>query len=106
MPLTKDDYKQAITVQDACNLSGVVNSFSALMKRLSEDGLDTAAKNRHPIAIMYASKIAALTGCEHIETFSEAYDKCVERSRPDDWNNNESCDFNRCGCHDIDGNPI
>ena len=67
---------EAILVQDACNLSGVVHSFSRLMAFLCAIGLDTEARNRHPIAVLFASKVASLTGCERMERFSESYEWC------------------------------
>lgn len=71
----------AIAVQDACNLSGVVHAFSRAMTALSEMGLDTNAKNTHPIAILYSSKIASLTGSESRGAFSTAYDWAKQHSK-------------------------
>jgi hypothetical protein len=68
--------KEAIDVQDACNLSGVAHGFSRAMSKLCELGLDTSARNRHPVAVMWSSKIASLTGSESGEEFSRAYDAC------------------------------
>lgn len=72
--------REAILVQDACNLSGVVHSFSRVMSLLSEisnrQKRGTDWKNHHPIAVMYASKIAALTGAELSSVFSKAYERC------------------------------
>jgi hypothetical protein len=65
--------QEALDVQDACNLSGVVHSFARVMSALSERGLDTRAKNRHPAAVLFANKIADLTGSEHDGAFSVAY---------------------------------
>lgn len=79
------DYKEAIIVQDAVNLSGVVHSFSAVMEKLSKEafdrGLGTNWKNSHAIAVLYASKIASLTRCENMDIFSEAYEKCKRMSQ-------------------------
>ena len=70
----------AITVQDACNLSGVVFSFArhmeAICRAMREDGHGTDWKNAHPVAVMFASKIASLTHCEDMETFAAAYAMC------------------------------
>ena len=70
----------AIVVQDACNLSGVVHSFSRAITRLRElfpsEGTDFF--NRHPISVMYASKIESLTGSGSMERFSKAYDECKQ----------------------------
>ena len=64
--LTRKDYQAAIDVQDACNLSGVVFSFAEIMERLCNtahaEGHGTDWKNHHPIAVLFADKIAALAG--------------------------------------------
>lgn len=79
--LTPRDYKNAILVQDACNLSGVVHSFSQAMTKIwatleAEGRASTNAANSHPIAVLYASKIASLTGCSNLGYFTEAYNAC------------------------------
>jgi hypothetical protein len=61
--------REALQVQDACNLSGVVLSFGRAVCRLrhllEEQGNGgTLAVNRHPICKAWASKIADLSGCE------------------------------------------
>ncbi len=67
-------YQDALIVQDACNLSGVVHSFSKHMQTLSDMGIDnTDEKNRHPVCILFSSKIASLTGSEDFSNFSRAY---------------------------------
>ena len=71
----------SIAVQNASNLSGVVHSFSAAMKELADLGMDTEIRNSHPIAILYASKIASLTGCENAKKFSNAYNYVADVAR-------------------------
>lgn len=67
-------YADALIVQDACNLSGVVYSFARHMKTLADMGItDTDARNRHPISVLFSSKIASLTGSEDFQNFSRAY---------------------------------
>lgn len=82
--LTSEDYKQAIRVQDACNLSGVVHSWSKMISKIWEEAhagkKGTEWVNTHPINVMFASKIASLTGCETPETFSKAYAACQDRA--------------------------
>ena len=70
--------QMALAVQDACNLSSVVHSFSEVMADLGRhpECTGTDWKNRHPIAVMFASKIASLTGCENVGNFSIAYQRC------------------------------
>lgn len=82
--LTSEDYKQAIRVQDACNLSGVVHSWSKMISKIWEEAnagkKGTEWVNTHPINVMFASKVASLTGCEATESFSEAYAACQDRA--------------------------
>ena len=59
--------KEAIEVQNASNLSGVVHSFAKAMTDLREaanvEGWASTEKiNTHPIAIVWAGKIADLSG--------------------------------------------
>ncbi len=79
--------REAILVQDACNLSGVVHSFSRVMSLLSEvsnrQRRGTDWKNHHPIAVLYANKIASLTGAETAVVFSKAYTRCQKISDPE-----------------------
>jgi hypothetical protein len=58
----KDLAKEALAVQDACNLSGVVHGFARFMSDLCEMGLDTNARNRHPITLLWVDKVAQLSG--------------------------------------------
>lgn len=73
----------AIQVQDACNLSGVVHAFSTAITDLrahlsSQPDFSTDKLNQHPVAVMYASKIASLTGCENGMAFAHAYSECED----------------------------
>lgn len=83
--LTFKDYEDALTVQDACNLSGVVRSFSQVLSSIWDEARElnkgTDYVNTHPISVMYASKIASLSGCEAMENFSLAYDVCESKSK-------------------------
>jgi hypothetical protein len=76
MKTIKDLAREALAVQGACNLSGVVHSFSQAMTELREiaraEGWESTEKlNTHPVAIMYSSKIASLTNSD--DKFREAY---------------------------------
>ena len=75
----KDWATAAINVQDACNLSGVVHSFSQFMTWSFEEwpDLGTDARNTHYIAVLFSSKIASLTGSEVGLNFSKAYQECA-----------------------------
>ena len=60
--------QESLDVQDACNLSGVVHGFSRAMSNLCEvcPDLGTDARNTHPICLLWADKIAHLTGTQAI----------------------------------------
>lgn len=78
MRTIKELAKEALDVQDACNLSAVVHTFSKVVTELRELMRDvgtfsTDNFNRHPIIIMYSSKIASLCGSENATEFSSAY---------------------------------
>jgi hypothetical protein len=81
--LTKDDYKTALDIQDACNLSGVVYRWARIMERVCNEGYErgegTEWKNSHPINVLFASKIASLTVCKPLQ-FDEAYDACLREA--------------------------
>ena len=66
--------KEALDVQDACNLSGVAHGFARVMADLCHHVQNTDERNRHPIATVWANKIADLAGahdyCHH------AYEAC------------------------------
>ena len=86
--LTFEDYKTALVIQDACNLSGVVHSFSRMMNKIWEEAHKTQKStdwvNKHPIAILFADKIAHLsTGLNIIgsDVINTAYDTCEKRSK-------------------------
>lgn len=68
--------KEALDIQNASNLSGVVHTFSRaitdLREILSKEGkFSTEAMNGHPVSILYSSKIASLTMSE--DKFHYAY---------------------------------
>jgi hypothetical protein len=61
--------EEALGVQNACNLSGVVHSFSTIITevrtRLEAEGKGgTDAVNTHPVCILFADKVAHLTGTQ------------------------------------------
>ena len=85
MRTMKDLCQEALDVQDACNLSGVVHSFSRTITELrtlveQEPGFSTDKLNRHPVCVMFSSKIASLTGSEGYTNFKEAYAFCQQQA--------------------------
>jgi hypothetical protein len=72
--------QQALDVQDACNLSGVVHGYSRalteLRKHADAAGRGTDWINRHPIAVLWADKIAHLTGTQfNSDRVSDSYNR-------------------------------
>ncbi len=75
--------KDALYCLDACNLSGVVHSYSRVLTQLRELAPDQGTEfyNTHPVAVLYATKIAELTRVAPIadmEVFSVAYRWCKQ----------------------------
>lgn len=69
----KQAAEQAIDVQDACNLSGVLRSFVLVIDALRANGVaGTDAIATHPVSVLFADKIRSLTG----DDFSTAYHAC------------------------------
>lgn len=86
--------QDAVFVQDACNLSGVVFSFAEIMHALcqaaNELNKGTDWKNNHPICVMFASKIGDLAGRSDgvsFGRFDKAFTWCKEVSEQgkDEW---------------------
>lgn len=66
--------KEALMVQDACNLSGVVHGFSRAIRRLREvcPGLNTTDYNRHPLVVLWVSKLSDLSGADGMGRLADA----------------------------------
>ncbi len=82
---TEDDVpigsaKDAIAVQDACTLPGVIVSMNGIMRALCEHPrcTGTAWRNHHPIIVLLLNKCDSLcTGdLGDVAAFSKAYDLC------------------------------
>ena len=79
-------YRNALDVQTASNLSGVVLQFARDMERINEEvranSGGTEQVNRHPVCRLYAEQIAWLTGaggCGDPDTYHQAYDACQRK---------------------------
>lgn len=64
--LSQKDYELCLAVQDAVNLSGVVQTFCNLISKIWAETDTTADVNRHPICVLFADKIAQLAGVQGI----------------------------------------
>jgi hypothetical protein len=81
--LLKHAAQTALDIQDACNLSGLVYSFSSCMDDICEasrvHGHGTSWKNKHPIVTLFLLKMAELNGCG--STLHESYKTAEEACR-------------------------
>lgn len=77
--IERKHYQDALDVQSACNLSGVVFSFARAMQAIcdSPDNTGTEFKNNHAIARLYAEQIAFLTSGRE---YSDAYGECIRNA--------------------------
>ncbi len=80
-------FQNAIDIQEATNLSGVVHQFSRDMKVICEQvraaGGDTKHVNHHPVCRLYAEEIAWLAGagtCANHGSYLRALHVCKKRA--------------------------
>lgn len=71
---------EALKVQNASNLRGIVNSFSKLLDDMTEHATSSDALNYHPIVRLYVHKIASMSAVECIDTelYNKIEDKCKQ----------------------------
>lgn len=78
--------REAISIQDACNLRGVLRAAheaSLILGRHPEcNGTDWI--NNHPIMVLFADKIQSLTTMSGDVGFREAWIACEEMVYPED----------------------
>ena len=77
----KEHAKDALNVQNACNLSGVVHSFDKVVTDLWEEanriGKGTDWVNTHPIVQAYVDKLASLARVQaNVNNVFDAFDAC------------------------------
>ena len=75
---------EALQIQNACNLSGLVFAFASAMQVICElshrgGNAGTEFKNRHPVVVMWVSKLDSLSGASDMDIFSKAMTWCEER---------------------------
>jgi hypothetical protein len=84
MSTTSRDYETAIQIQDAYNLGGVLRAWGEMIDRIWEDvheaNTGTMDFRKHPINVLFASKVSDLTGCDDWSIFGEAYDRAKQAS--------------------------
>ena len=76
----KQAAENALDVQDACNLSGVIGAWERTRDAVNAACTQgTQERNRHPVNVLFANKCADLTGqfCDDVGRYSAAYDACM-----------------------------
>lgn len=68
-------YTDAIEVQNASNLSGILRSWIAHLDAIRAEGRDI---NAHPVNVLFADKVYSLMG--YGSRYSEAYVACEAES--------------------------
>lgn len=75
--ITKIDYQAALDVQTACNLSGVLHSFVAMVQRIPP-----SERQGHPICRLFAEQVMYLSGgFGDSETYGPACAAARERAK-------------------------
>ena len=72
--LQKKHFSDALAVQDAYNLSGILHLFLEAVQAIREEVQSTDAINEHPITILYVDKIKDLVRLNDDKVF-DVYDK-------------------------------
>lgn len=62
--------REALEVQNACNMSGIARSFVQVMDTLGSFGLSTGQRNQHPITVVWLDKMNSLAS---IQPFDSAF---------------------------------
>lgn len=81
--------KEALAVQSACNLSGVVFSMNRMTQDLCEvshvENKGTDWRNHHPIVVLFTDKLASLCGLrtDSVRRYSWAYEWCTRTADGD-----------------------
>jgi len=84
-----DVYRKTLLMLDACNLSGLVRSFSreilpAVWEEVRAQGGGTDQVNRHPLSVLWTMKMMNLAVAEClcsqcVEAFGKAYRAVIAR---------------------------
>jgi hypothetical protein len=84
--MKRDIYADALTVQNAVNLSGVVKAWADVMEEIwreaREKGKGTDYVNTHPVNVLFASKVADLTrlGSLDSQVLNSAFAACEKKA--------------------------
>lgn len=74
--------REALDIQNACNVSGLVFGWARCMKRFNElVKLGTDERNHHPIHVLWSDKLASLTGAQYGHNYSQMYSDCEKLAK-------------------------
>jgi len=82
-------YLSALQVQNACNATGIIQSFARDVLKIREDmaareeSQATEFVNKHPVIVLYVHQLSFLMGQPGVsdEVYHPAYTICEERSK-------------------------
>lgn len=108
--------QEAINIQDACNLSGLVLGWGEALHELRtnlmslEPCADTERINKHPINILWAAKLFDLTGgktdhTRYYDIWSKALEECTRMAEAPDKERQEKIALGECPEDKGDGQP-
>ena len=79
--MPRNIYADALMVQSACNLSGVVKSWATAMDAINAEaralGKGSDYVSTHPVNVLFAEQVYHLTGSS--QHYSTAYGQCKEK---------------------------
>lgn len=81
MPTVREMAIEAVQVQDACNLAGVVHGLARVVSQLhdSKEYKGTTWVNHHPIVQAWVDKLASLSGVQGFtDTATDAHQWCMD----------------------------
>lgn len=73
--------KEAIQVQDACNLSGVSISFRQAVQAITREPAGVGKLRTHPIMILFLDKMFDLIGRPDTSDYGKAFHQCEALAR-------------------------
>lgn len=74
-------YREALQIQDAVNLFAILARWAEIAHEIKNelgDKYDTDSFRHHPVNVMFADKIASMTG--YSNDYADAYDACKSKA--------------------------
>ena len=78
--------QDALACQDASNASGILKSWAehidAIWAEVRAEGGGTSEFANHPANVLFADKMAQLTGARNLDNVLAAFKKCEKKVKP------------------------